>query len=377
MESRRMNTIGLDMPILGMGLMRLPMKDGQIDEAHAINMVDTFYNAGVRYFDTAYVYGDGQSERFAKVALTDRYPRDSFYLATKIPPSEDMIARKEEVFAESCARMGVDYIDFYLLHALNASRWELAKEKGLDKWQRQLKAEGKVKYVGFSFHDSPEALRKILADQPDWDFVQIQFNYLDWYSDCAEELYNILAERNIPIVVMEPVRGGTLVEQGDDIRQMLLKADPNASNAEWAMRWVASHPAINVILSGVSNIDQAEENARIFNPLVPLTDEQEQTVKAVVDTIMSRPHVPCTGCNYCKDCPAGIPIPRIFHASNAHTRLGVTDWFVHHYFNNTPEENRATACLGCRACVEHCPQSIDIPAELAKCHELLSSLHSK
>lgn len=366
-----MKKIGVDMPILGMGLMRLPQKDGQIDTEHAIRMVDTFYNAGVRYFDTAYVYGDGQSERFAKVALTERYPRDSFYLATKIPPSEDMIARKDEVFAESCERMGVDYIDFYLLHALNANRWETAKQHGLDKWQRQLKADGKVKHIGFSFHDSPEALRKILSDEPDWDFVQIQFNYLDWYSDCAKELYEILAERDIPIIVMEPVRGGTLVEQGDDVRQMLLKADPEASNAQWAMRWVASHPAINVVLSGVSNIEQAEENANLFSPLVPLTDEQEQTVKNVVDTIMSRPHVPCTGCDYCKACPMEIPISRIFRAANAYTRLGVTDWFVGHYFNATPEDNRATACINCQACASACPQGIDVPAQLAKCHEIL------
>ena len=137
METRLMKTIGLDMPILGMGLMRLPMKDGEIDQEHAIRMVDTFYNAGVRYFDTAYVYGDGQSERFAKAALTDRYSRDSFYLATKIPPSEDLLSRKEEIFATSCERMGVDYIDFYLLHALNSSRWETAKKFGADKWQRQ------------------------------------------------------------------------------------------------------------------------------------------------------------------------------------------------------------------------------------------------
>jgi len=374
METRLMKTIGLDMPILGMGLMRLPMKDGEIDQEHAIRMVDTFYNAGVRYFDTAYVYGDGQSERFAKAALTDRYSRDSFYLATKIPPSEDLLSRKEEIFATSCERMGVDYIDFYLLHALNSSRWETAKKFGADKWQRQLKAEGKVKYIGFSFHDSPEALRSILNDQPDWDFVQIQFNYLDWYSDCAEELYNILAERNIPIVVMEPVRGGSLVELGDDVRQILLEADPKASNAEWAMRWVASHPAVNVILSGVSNIEQAEENARLFSPLVPLDDRHEQAIRKVVDTVMSRPHVPCTGCNYCKDCPMGIPIPRIFRAANAYTRLYISDWQTNFYFSQTAEENRATACIGCRACVDQCPQKIDVPTELAKCHDILCQI---
>jgi len=204
--------------------------------------------------------------------------------------------------------------------------------------------------------------------------VQIQFNYLDWYSDCAEELYNILAERNIPIVVMEPVRGGSLVELGDDVRQILLEADPKASNAEWAMRWVASHPAVNVILSGVSNIEQAEENARLFSPLVPLDDRHEQAIRKVVDTVMSRPHVPCTGCNYCKDCPMGIPIPRIFRAANAYTRLYISDWQTNFYFSQTAEENRATACIGCRACVDQCPQKIDVPTELAKCHDILCQI---
>lgn len=377
MEIRKMKTIGLDMPLLGMGLMRLPGKDGDIDYEHATRMVDAFYNAGVRYFDTAYVYGDGQSERFAKAALTDRYPRDAFYIATKLPLSDDHMARRDEVFAESCSRMGVDYVDFYLLHALNANRWEKVKETGTDVWQRQLKAEGKIRYAGFSFHDSPAALRKILSDQPDWDFVQIQFNYLDWYTDCAQELYDILAERNIPIIVMEPVRGGTLVELGDDVAEILRKADPDASCAEMAMRWVATRPAVNVILSGVSNIDQAEENARLFSPLRPLDDAQEAIVKEAVDTVMARPHVPCTGCNYCKDCPVGIPISHIFRASNTYTRLRQNGWQVDHYFNHVEEERRAPACLNCRACVEQCPQKIDIPAELVKCHELLCRLHEE
>ncbi len=372
-----MKTIGLDMPLLGMGLMRLPTKDGQIDHEHAIRMVDTFYNAGVRYFDTAYVYGDGQSERLAKAALTDRYDRESFYIATKLPLGEEQLARKEEIFAESCERMGVDYVDFYLLHALNAARWEAVKASGADKFQRQLKAEGKVKYIGFSFHDSPAALRSILSEQPEWDFVQIQFNYLDWYSDDAEELYNILAERGIPIVVMEPVRGGSLIELGDDVRAMFAEADPKASNAEWAMRWVASHPAVSVILSGVSTIEQAEENARLFSPLVPLTEAQEQTVRAVVDKVMSRPHVPCTACNYCKDCPVGISIPTVFQAANAYTRLNVLGWHADVYLNNTPESRQATACIGCRACADHCPQGIDIPAELTRCHGLLLEARSQ
>ena len=377
METRSMKKIGLDMPLLGMGLMRLPMKDGEIDLEHGIRMVDAMYSAGVRYFDTAYVYGDGQSERFAKAALTDRYPRDQFCIATKLPLGDEQLARKEEIFAESCSRLGVDYVDFYLLHAMNAKRWEAVKSCGADMFQRRLKEEGKVRYIGFSFHDSPEALRTILADQPDWDFVQIQLNYLDWYRDGADELYGILSEYGIPIIVMEPVRGSHLIELGDDVRKVFTESDPDASNARWAMRWVASLPNVNVILSGVSNIEQAEENAGMFSPLVPVSEEEQQVIKKVVDIIVSRPHVPCTGCNYCKDCPVGIPIPSIFRAANLYTQLDQKDGWLGAYVNQVGAEHQATACLNCQACVEQCPQHIDVPARLAESHELLCRVYNE
>jgi len=265
----------------------------------------------------------------------------------------------------------VDYIDFYLLHAMNAKRWEAVKACGADVYQRQLKAEGKIRYAGFSFHDSPDALRAILADQPDWDFVQIQLNYLDWYRDGADELYSILSEHNIPIIVMEPVRGSHLIELGEDVRKVFAQSDPEASNARWAMRWVASLPNVNVVLSGVSNIEQAEENAAMYSPLVPVSESEQQVIKKVVDIIVSRPHVPCTGCNYCKDCPMGISIPNIFRAANLYTQLEQKDWWLNAYFNEIDADHQATACVNCRACVEQCPQHIDIPARLAESHELL------
>ena len=372
-----MKKLGIDMPLLGMGLMRLPMKDGEIDQEHGIRMVDAMYKAGVRYFDTAYVYGDGQSERFAKAALTDRYPREEFCIATKLPLGDEQLARKEEIFEESCRRLGVDYVDFYLLHAMGARRWEKVKEYGADVYQRKLKEEGKVRYIGFSFHDSADALRAILADQPDWDFVQIQLNYLDWYRDDADELYSILSEHNIPIIVMEPVRGSHLIELGEDVRKVFTDVNPDDTNARWAMRWVASLPNVNVILSGVSNIEQAEENAGMFSPLVPLCDKEQETIKKVVDIIVSRPHVPCTGCNYCKDCPMGIQIPSIFRAANLHTQLDQKDWWLGSYFSEENADRQATACIGCQACVEQCPQHIDVPARLAECHELLCGLRDK
>ncbi|MBE6753999.1 MAG: hypothetical protein E7559_06600, partial [Ruminococcaceae bacterium] len=221
MEIRAMKKLGIDMPLLGMGLMRLPMKDGVVDDELAIPMLDKMYAAGTRYFDTAYVYMNGESEKFAKRALTDRYPRDQFCITSKLPCHmvkcpEDA----ERIFSESCQRMGVDYIDFYLLHGINYKGWLSIKESGADVFQRQLKKDGRIRYAGFSFHGSPDDLRSILAEQPDWDFIQLQVNYYDWYAYDAKEIYDIVTGHGIPLIIMEPVRGGGLCDLGDDVKAM-------------------------------------------------------------------------------------------------------------------------------------------------------------
>ncbi len=378
METREMKKLGISMPLLGMGLMRLPMKGDVIDEEQSLQMVKEMYDAGVRYFDTAYVYIGGESEKFAKIALTDRYPRDSFFITSKLPLN--MVKTPEDnerIFSESCERMGVDYIDFYLLHGIDYNGWQTAVKMGSDKFQRKLKEDGRIRYAGFSFHGSPDDLRNILKEQPDWDFIQLQINYYDWYTSTAKELYEIVAEREIPCIVMEPVRGSALHELGDDVRKLFTDHDPDASNVEWAMRWVGSRPGINVVLSGVSTIEHVRENVRFYDPLVPMTDEEEGVVQNVVELIKSRPFIPCTGCRYCMPCPMGVGIPRIFSAVNDYTRLydkGKALWI---YYESMPEANRVSSCVECGACVTKCPQHIDIPAELKRCDALLERLHSE
>ena len=374
---RAMKKLGIDIPILGMGLMRLPMNGDVVDDAQAIPMVDRLYAAGVRYFDTAYVYMNGESERFAKRALTDRYARDSFCLASKLPGMARDAADAERIFNESCERMGVDYIDFYLLHAMNLEKWHEFCRNGCADFQRKLKADGRIKYAGFSFHGSPDELRTMLEEQPDWDFIQLQLNYYDWYADTARELYEMVAERGIPVIVMEPVRGGGLVELGDDVRAIFAGQNPQYSNAAWAMRWVANLPGVNVILSGVSTPEQTEENVATFTPLAPYTDAEEQTVRRVVECIASRPFIPCTGCNYCSDCPQKVSISYIFSAANNVTRLYDEGKAIWQYFTDISEENRATACIKCGLCAAQCPQRIDIPAELERVHNMLCELRDK
>lgn len=375
MEMRKWTKAGIETPLLGMGLMRLPMKDGVVDDELAIPMVDEMYAAGVRYFDTAYVYMNGENERFAKRALTDRYERDSFCITSKLPTDKvNCPEDADRIFAESCERLGVDYIDFYLFHGINGGSWKRCKELGIDNYMQKLRAEGKIRFGGFSFHGSPDDLRMIVNDRDDWDFVQLQINYYDWHNDTAKELYEIVSEKNIPCIVMEPVRGSGLHQMGDDVRAAFEKARPGDSNVKWAMRFVGSLPGINVVLSGVSTIEHVRENVTFYSPLEPLTEQDHETIKKVMDIIGARPFVPCTGCHYCDGCPVDVDIARTFSAYNEYARIydkGAAKW---QYFMSLPEEKRASACIGCRACVAKCPQGIDIPTELAKCHEVLMTL---
>jgi len=370
MEKRRWEKLGIETPLLGMGLMRLPMKDGIVDDEIAVQMVDEMYNAGVRYFDTAYVYMNGENERFARRALVDRYPRDSFWITSKLPL--DHVKEPEDaqrIFEESCERLGVDYIDFYLYHALNGSRWEKYKAMGLDDFLIRLKEAGRIRYAGFSFHGSPDDLRMILSDRDDWDFVQLQINYYDWYNDTSKELYEIAEQKGVPVVIMEPVRGSALHQLGDDVREAFQKVRPGDSNVKWAMRFVGSLPNVKVVLSGVSELEHVRENVGFYSPLEPMTDADIDTIKGVMDIILSRPFVPCTGCHYCDGCPVGVDIVHTFRAYNEYAKLYNAGGMMWQYFGNVPEANRADQCIGCGACAAKCPQFIDIPGELRRCHD--------
>ena len=378
MEKRLWKKDGLEIPLLGMGLMRLPMKDGAVDDEKAIPMVDEMYAAGVRYFDTAYVYMNGESEKFAKRALTDRLPRDQFYITSKLP--SHMVNSPEDaekVFSTSCERLGVDYIDFYLYHGINGGSWKHFKDAGCDGFLAQLKAQGRIKHMGFSFHGSPEDLRMILNDRDDWDFVQLQINYYDWYNDTAKELYEIAAEKGLPVVVMEPVRGGALFQQDKAVEDVFGAARPGDSNVKWAMRFVGSLPGVNVVLSGVSTLEQVRENVKLYSPLEPVTEQDNEVYKKVVELILARPFIPCTGCHYCDGCPKGVSIPDVFEAYNEYARLYSRNSMIWKYFDCLDENERATSCIKCGACAAKCPQHIDIPAELEKCHELITKVYNE
>jgi len=378
MESRKWNKAGIETPLLGMGLMRLPMKDGVVDDETAIKMVDEMYAAGVRYFDTAYVYMNGENERFARRALVERYPREDFWITSKLP--FDHIKQPEDadrIFGESCERLGVDYIDFYLYHALNGKRWEQFKTLGLDDYLARLKAAGKIRYAGFSFHGTPDDLRAILADRDDWDFVQLQLNYYDWYSDTAKELYEIATAKELPIIVMEPVRGSGLHQLGEDVREEFRKARPDDSNVKWAMRFIGSLPGVCVVLSGVSALEHVRENVNFYSPLEPFTEADYDTVKRVMDIILSRPFVACTGCHYCDGCPVGVNIVGTFSAYNEYAKLYDAGSMMWRYFGSIKEENRADKCISCGACAAKCPQFIDIPAQLARCHSEMVEIKQK
>ena len=289
-----------EMPRLGFGLMRLPEKDGVIDMPHVCSMVDAYMEKGFNYFDTAYVYHGGKSETAIREALVERYPRESFYLATKLPgwaikEKDD----RDRIFAEQLARCGVDYFDFYLLHSLeDGSNYENYVNYDCFNWAKQKKEEGKIQHFGFSFHGTPELLEKVLDEHPEVEFVQIQLNYADWNNQVVHsgKLYQILHERNIPIIVMEPVKGGMLANPVPEIYDMLRKVRPEASAASWALRFVGSLDGVMTILSGMSTIGQMEENLQTFMDFEPLSKEESDTIERVVKKMQDKPLIQCTSC---------------------------------------------------------------------------------
>ena len=273
------------MPKLGFGLMRLPEKDGVIDHEHVCKMVDKYMAAGMNYFDTAYVYHGGKSEVAAREALVKRYPREDFMVATKLPAWE---IKKEEdierIFSEQLERLGVDYFDFYLLHSIEeGNNYDVYVKYDCFEWGMKKKAEGKIRHFGFSFHGSPELLTEILDKHPEVEFVQIQLNYLDRTNPVvrSQELYDILHERNIPIIVMEPVRGGALASMAPEIEKIFKDKRPEKSVASWALRFVGSLPGVMTILSGMSSEEQMEDNIGTFTDFEPLEDDEFRIINAL------------------------------------------------------------------------------------------------
>lgn len=375
MEYRTMENLGIETSLLGFGCMRFPTDaDGGIDEALALAMIDRAYQAGVTYFDTAYPYHGGQSEVVTGKALA-RYPRDSYRLATKLPLwSVKTIADVERIFQEQLGRLDKSFIDFYLLHALDRERWQAAKELDVLSYCEKLRAEGKIKYLGFSFHDEYEVFEEILTAYR-WDFCQIQFNYMDKDTQATTRGMELAARLGIPVVIMEPVKGGSLAKlPWDGIDELFKKARPDASTASWAMRYVGSFDNVKVILSGMSTMDQVEDNLRTFADFEPLDATEQALVAQVADALGARVQNGCTGCRYCMPCPAGVDIPKCFYVWNQYHIYENVDEARWNWTKAVADAQKASNCIKCGKCEQACPQHIAIREDLARLQSELDAI---
>ena len=364
MEKRKMEKLGIETSLLGFGCMRFPVtKDGKIDEAEAERMLDRAYAAGVNYFDTAYPYHGGESELVVGKVMK-KYDRGSFYLATKLPCWE--VKKLEDVdrlFNEQLKKLQTEYIDFYLMHALNRDRFREMAELGCVERLEQLKAEGRIKYLGFSFHDGYSAFENII-NYRDWDFCQIQLNYMDANEQAGLKGYKLAEEKQVPLVIMEPVKGGSLAAFPEDITQMYHELNPAASMASFALRWVGSLPGVKVVLSGMSTMEQVEDNLKTFGEFKALSEKEKDTVDKVVALINSRVQNGCTGCGYCMPCPAGVEIPRNFRTWNTYHMYRNYNMVKGEWEKHLGEEHKAKNCIKCGKCEQVCPQKLSIRADL-------------
>ena len=359
----------VDLPRLGMGAMRLPAIDDSpetIDYAKASEIIDYCIDHGVNYFDTSYIYHGGKSETFLGEALA-QYPRDSYFLADKFNLQANPDYRAQ--FADQLSRLNTDRIDFYLLHGVQDQTVAPMLSCGCVEYFDGLKAVGKIRYLGFSFHGSPDGLLRMLGAYA-WDFVQIQLNYFDWMYGDAKALYEILDQANMPVMVMEPLRGGRLASLTIEASAMLNDAMPGRSIASWGMRWLMDLPRVAVVLSGMSDIAQVEENIVTFSEYSPLDEAQKEILQKACALFRPSVSVACTNCRYCcNDCPKGLDIPRMLSVFNE-IKLG-GDWRIS-FLDSLPEGRHPGDCIGCGSCAGHCPQGFDIPAyigELAKISE--------
>lgn len=364
MEYRKMDKLGIETSLLGFGCMRFPTtKDGKIDEERSQNMLDEAIAAGVTYIDTAYPYHDGESEPFVGKAVK-KYDRKKLYLATKLPVW--LVKEKADavrLFEEQLERLQTDYIDFYLLHAMSRDRYRQMKELGVVEEMEKLQQQGKIKYFGFSFHDNYEAFEEILTDRS-WDFCQIQYNYMDTEEQAGDKGYALCEKLNVPLIIMEPIKGGSLAAFAEDIREKFTAVRPDKSIASWALRWVGTKPQVKVILSGMSSEEQVRDNLSTFGQFEPLSAKESATVDEVVEEVKSRVNIGCTRCRYCMPCPFGVDIPRNFAIWNQfgmYSNEGEAKW---NYYQNMKPEERADQCKECGACESACPQHLPIREKL-------------
>ncbi len=353
---------------LGFGLMRLPRKGLAIDVEQTAQMVDMFLEAGLTYFDTAFVYPG--SEDAIRKALVDRHPRESYTLATKLNASVALtegMAKGE--LDTSLKRTNAGYIDYYLLHALSKENYKKYEKFGLWDFVKEEKEKGRIRRYGFSFHDSPELLEEILNDHPDAEFVQLQINYADWEDkkNQSRANYEVARKYGKPIVVMEPVKGGTLANPPKEVKEIFNSVNPDASYASWAIRFVASLDGILAVLSGMSNIEQMQDNLSYMKEFKPLNEEEKKAIRKAMEVYGNLKNIPCTSCRYCTPgCPKKIEIPEIFTAMNMRTIDGAIEQSQTHYREVTVEHGLASDCVACGQCERICPQHLPIIENLEK-----------
>lgn len=371
-DRRMIPALGKEISRLGYGGMRFPKNGDEVDMDAAVQLLRKAYEMGINYFDTAMVYHKGESEKIFGKAF-EPYPRDSYLIADKMSiwlcsDEEDMKAR----FYNQLKTLKTDYIDFYLVHSLNRNHYKKVKDLHCVEFLQQMKQEGKIKHLGFSFHDTYQVFTQILNDYT-WDFVQIQLNYLDWHNQGAEQLYRELERRNLPVMVMEPVRGGYLATIDSERAKPFLELEPQRSIASWAIRWVESLPQVAVVLSGMSDLQQLEDNVATMTHFEPMNEQELAAIDRVVEEIRKVNEIPCTGCRYCMDCPMGVDIPEMFSIYSQYKIFGKEKAFVQDYEEVVEHGNGAEHCVRCMACTTKCPQMIAIPDKL----EMIAKLYAQ
>ena len=379
MQYREFKKLGIKVSTFGLGCMRFPTieVDGakKVDLDNAKNIVRRAIDAGVNYVDTAYNYSDKQNEIVVGEALSDGY-RDRVYLATKLPSflcekTEDM----HSFFEEQCSKLKTDHIDFYLVHALNRASWDKMKSLGIKEFLDKLKAQGKIKYACFSFHDDYDAFEYIIRDY-DWDMCQIQYNYMDCVGNAPGERGVRLAQSlGIPVVIMEGLLGGKLASVPADVKTVFDSYGVDRSPAEWAFRWLCDDSAIATVLSGVTTPEMTDDNIRIFSDthVGCMSDEEKAVVAAAREAYSKRIKVGCTACSYCLPCPAGVDIPKVFSAWNNAYKFDSKSDVMWTYGRLLKNGSAADACIKCGKCEKICPQHINIRDLLAHAHADLTS----